>query len=75
MPEVPANRIFVNLTNFNFNKEDKKRQTSPEIKVKDEMIALILPPKSVKNKYLEQNTAKYVFKWMNGDIHIPEYGL
>ena len=42
---------------------------------KDEMISLLLPPKSAKNEYIEQQPAKYVFKCMDGDIQIPEYGI
>ena len=39
---------------------------------KDEML---LPPKSIKNEYLEQTQAKFVFKCKDGDIQIPEYGI
>ena len=40
-----------------------------------EIIAFLLPPKSAKNDYVEQKPAKYVFKCMDGDIQIPEYGI
>lgn len=42
---------------------------------KNEIISLLLPPKSAKNEYIEQRPAKYVFKCMDGEIQIPEYGL
>ena len=45
------------------------------MEAKDEMISLLLPPKSAKNEYIEQQPAKYVFKCMDGDIQIPEYGI
>ena len=40
-----------------------------------EMIHFLAPPKLAKNAYLEQKPAKYVFKCMDGDIQIPEYGI
>ena len=52
-----------------------KRKTSETLFGKDDMIALLLPPKSVKNEYEEQKPAEYVFKCMDGDIHVPEYGI
>ena len=39
------------------------------------MLIFLRPPKFAKNQYLEQKPAKYVFKCMDGDIQIPEYGL
>ena len=51
---------------------DRKRKAS---EAKDEMIAFLLPPKSAKNDYMDQKPAKYVFKCMDGDIQIPEYGI
>ena len=45
------------------------------LEAKDEMIALLIPPKSAKNEYVEQRPAKYVFKCMDGEIQIPEYGI
>ena len=45
------------------------------LEVKNEIISLLLPPKSAKNEYIEQRPAKYVFKCMDGEIQIPEYGL
>ena len=51
---------------------ERKRKASES---KDEMIALLLPPKSAKTDYVEQKSAKYVFKCMDGDIQIPEYGI
>ena len=38
-------------------------------------IALLLPPKSIKNDYVEQKPAEYVFKCMDGLIHVSEYGI
>ena len=52
-----------------------KRKASENFFGKDDIIALLLPPKSVKNEYVEQKPAKYVFKCMDGDIYIPEYGI
>ena len=40
-----------------------------------DMLILPRPPKVAKNEYCEQKPTKYVFKCMDGDIHIPEYGL
>lgn len=51
---------------------ERKRKASES---KDELIALLLPPKSAKTDYEEQKPAKYVFKCMDGDIQIPEYGI
>ena len=42
---------------------------------KDDIISYLMPPKSAKNDYIEQKPAKYVFKCMDGDIQIPEYGI
>ena len=56
-------------------KRDRKRKASKAFKAKDEMIAFLMPPKSAKNDYMEQKPAKYVFKCMDGDIHVPEYGI
>ena len=53
----------------------KENNRKVEQAAKDEMITLLLPPKSVKNEYLEQTPAKYVFKCKDGDIQIPEYGI
>ena len=36
---------------------------------------MLLPPKSIKNEYLEQTQAKFAFKCKDGDIQIPEYGI
>ena len=55
--------------------ERKRKASEVEQAAKDDMIALLLPPKSVKNEYLEQTPAKYVFKCKDGDIQIPEYGI
>ena len=54
-----------------------RKENDPKVEqaAKDEMITLLLPPKSVKNEYLEQTPAKYVFKCKDGDIQIPEYGI
>ena len=55
---------------------DKKRKASEaEKEALNEKIFLLLPPKSVKNDYVEQKPAKYVFKCSDGDIQIPEYGI
>ena len=56
-------------------REALKRKASEVFDVKDEIIALLLPPKSAKTEYDEQKPAKYVFKCMDGDIQIPEYGM
>ena len=55
---------------------DKKRKASEaEKEALNEKIFLLLPPKSVKNDYVEQKAAKYVFQCSDGDIQIPEYGI
>ena len=54
---------------------EQKRKASETIKAQEEMIAFLRPPKSAKNDYVEQKPAKYVFKCMDGDIQIPEYGI
>ena len=41
----------------------------------EEIISLLKPPQYAKNDYIEQKTAKYVFKCLDGDIQIPEYGM
>ena len=56
-------------------KEAIKRKASEAFESKNEIIALLLPPKSAKTEYDEQKPAKYVFKCMDGDIQIPEYGM
>ena len=58
--------------------EDKDREIAAkdeELSAKDGMITLLSPPKMAKNEYVEQTQAKYVFKCMDGDIQIPEYGI
>ena len=52
-----------------------KRKAPDTLIDKDDIIALLFAPKSIKNEYVEQKPAKYVFKCMDGDIHVPEYGL
>ena len=42
---------------------------------KEDIISYLIPPKSAKNDYMEQKPAKYVFKCMDGDIQIPDYGI
>ena len=42
---------------------------------KDVMIPFLLPCRTAKDEYIEQEPSDYVFKCMDGDIHIPEYGL
>ena len=54
---------------------EKKENASETFIEKDDMIALLLPPKSIKDEYVEQKPAKYLFKCMDGDIHVPEYGI
>ena len=54
---------------------ERKRIASKTFIDKDEMLALLQPPQSIKNEYLEQNPAKYVFKCMDGEIHVSEYGI
>ena len=56
-------------------RDEKIRAKDDEIRIKDEIIALLLPPKSVKNEYLEQKPAKYVFQCLDGDIQVSEYGI
>ena len=55
--------------------EKKRKASEAEKEALNEKIFLLLPPKSVKNDYLEQNPAKYVFRCSDGDIQIPEYGI
>ena len=52
-----------------------RRKASEDLKAKDALLSLLRPPKFAKNEYLEQTPAKYVFKCMDGDIQIPEYGI
>ena len=52
-----------------------KRKASEDLKAKDALLTLLRPPKFAKNEYLEQKPAKYIFKCMDGDIQIPEYGI
>ena len=52
-----------------------KRKASEDLKAKDDMLLFLRPPKFAKNEYCEQKPAKYVFKCMDGEIQIPEYGL
>ena len=54
---------------------ERKRNASETFIDKDDMIGLLLPPKSIKNDYVEQKPAEYVFKCMDGLIHVPEYGI
>ena len=62
--------------------EEELEETKKELKRhaddsadKDEMLLLLRTPKWAKNDYIEQKPAKYVFKCMDGDIQIPQYGL
>ena len=55
--------------------KERKRKATEAFNAKEDMIAFLLPPKSAKNDYVEQKPAKYVFKCMDGDIQIPEYGI
>ena len=42
---------------------------------KDELISFLAPPKAAKSEYEKQEPSEYVFKCLDGDIHIPEYGI
>ena len=42
---------------------------------KDVPLLLLLPCRTAKDEYCKQEPSDYVFKCMDGDIHIPEYGL
>ena len=46
-----------------------------DCEAKDVMISFLAPPQMAKNEYLEQNSAKFIFKCFDGDIQIPEYGI
>ena len=52
-----------------------KRKAAEDVRAKEDIISYLIPPKSAKNDYMEQKPAKYVFKCMDGDIQIPEYGI
>ena len=68
--------ISVSKNNFKIQiMTEQKRNGSVSFIDKDDMIALLLPPESIKNEYVEQEPAKYIFKCMDGDIHVPEYGI
>ena len=54
---------------------ERKRKASETFDKALLRIALLLPPKSIKNDYVEQKPAEYVFKCMDGLIHVPEYGI
>ena len=41
----------------------------------EDMLSFLKAPKYAKDDYMEQKAAKYVFKCMDGDIQIPEYGM
>ena len=53
----------------------RERELKRKASENAEMIHFLAPPKLAKNEYLEQKPAKYVFKCMDGDIQIPEYGI
>ena len=61
-------KIIQNIT-------EPKRNSSETFIDKDDKIAFLLPPKSIQNEYVEQKPAKYVFKCMDGDIHVSEFGI
>ena len=42
---------------------------------KDDVISFLEPPKTAKSEYEGQEPSKYIFKCMDGDIQIPEYGI
>ena len=52
-----------------------KRKNAEVVRAKEDVISYLTPPKSAKNDYMERKPAKYVFKCMDGDIQIPEYGI
>ena len=54
---------------------ERKRKASETFDKALLRIALSLPPESIKNDYVEQKPAEYVFKCMDGLIHVPEYGI
>ena len=53
----------------------KAAEALEAFRVKEDVMSYLTPPKSAKNDYVEQKPAKYVFKCMDGDIQIPEYGI
>ena len=74
--EITKKNYYKNLTlEMSKQEVELKRKASEDLKAKDDMLLLLRPPKFAKNEYLEQKPAKYVFKCMDGDIQIPEYGL
>ena len=52
-----------------------KRKAAEDVRLKEDIISYLIPPKSAKNDYMEQKPAKYVFKCRDGDIQIPDYGI
>ena len=54
---------------------ERKRKASETFDKALLRIALSLPPESIKNDYVEQKPAEYVFKCMDGLIHVSEYGI
>ena len=56
----------------------KAAEALENVRMKEDVISrlsYLIPPKSAKNDYMEQKPAKYVFKCMDGDIQIPDYGI
>ena len=53
----------------------KAAEALEDFRAKEEIMSYLTPPKSAKNDYMEQKPAKYVFKCLDGDIQIPEYGI
>ena len=60
---------------FALKEQTLKRKAAEDVRAKEDIISYLIPPKSAKNDYMEQKQAKYVFKCMDGDIQIPEYGI
>ena len=52
-----------------------KRKAAEALENVRSRLSYLIPPKSAKNDYMEQKPAKYVFKCMDGDIQIPDYGI
>ena len=52
-----------------------KRKAAEVVRAKEDVISYLIPPKSAKNDYMEQKPAKYIFRCMDGDIQIPDYGI
>ena len=69
------NKLAEHMENEIKLKKEIKRKASEDSMAKDALLSLLRPPKFAKNDYLEQKPAKYIFRCMDGDIQIPEYGI